>query len=138
MKIFESISQEKILAVVRITCGLLLVYHGQEVFDPNKMNEYAKWEIFNRTFGETLAYLGKGAEFVAGVCWVLGILVRPASMMVIVTFLYITFFIGHGKFWYEDQHPFMFLLFGILYLFIGSGNVGIFRFLKKNNHSKAS
>jgi putative oxidoreductase len=34
---------------------------------------------------------------------------------------YITFKIGHGKFWYEDQHPFMFVLFGLLFFFTGPG-----------------
>jgi putative oxidoreductase len=35
--------------------------------------------------------------------------------------LYITFIVGGGKFWYEDQHPFMFALFGLLFLFTGPG-----------------
>ncbi|MCC6281546.1 MAG: DoxX family protein, partial [Saprospiraceae bacterium] len=31
------------------------------------------------------------------------------------------FGMGHGKIWYEDQHPFMFVMFGVLFLFGGGG-----------------
>jgi putative oxidoreductase len=29
--------------------------------------------------------------------------------------------VGHGRFWYEDQHPFLFALFGVLFFFTGPG-----------------
>ncbi len=31
------------------------------------------------------------------------------------------FFVGHGKIWYEDQHPFLFVLLAFVFFFIGGG-----------------
>jgi putative oxidoreductase len=45
--------------------------------------------------------------------------------------LYITFFVGNGVFWYGDQHPFMFVLLGIIYLFNGGGVFSIENLLTK-------
>ncbi|HQQ98437.1 MAG TPA: DoxX family protein [Cyclobacteriaceae bacterium] len=115
----DSSYREQALAIFRIITGLLLVYHGKEVFDGALMAEYQKWTQFSSS--TWLPYLGKGAEFVAGLLLVAGFLTRLAALITIGTFAYITFFIGGGKFWYEDQHPFMFLMVGILFLVAGGG-----------------
>lgn len=109
------------LAFIRITIGLLLIYHGIEIFTPETMNSYLEWEMFKGPYGKLLVYMGKGAEFVAGLLLFLGLFTRVSAIMVIGNFSYITFFVGQGRFWYEDQHPFMFALFGILFLFTGAG-----------------
>lgn len=105
------------LAVLRILIGVFVAMHGWEVLQPDRMAEYAKWEAFGGR--SWLPYLGKGAELLAGVLLVLGLFTRVAALLCIGTFLYITFFIGHGRFWMEDQHPFLFALFGVLFLFTG-------------------
>jgi putative oxidoreductase len=109
------------LAIVRIIFGALMVYHGKEVFDPELMKEYANWDSISGSSGLLMVYLGKGSEFVGGLFLLLGIFTRVASLMTMGTMLYITFIVGGGKFWYEDQHPFMFALFGLLFLFTGPG-----------------
>jgi putative oxidoreductase len=109
------------LAIVRIIFGALMVYHGKEVFDPELMKEYANWDSISGSSGLLMVYLGKGSEFVGGLFLLLGIFTRVASLMTMGTMLYITFVVGGGKFWYEDQHPFMFALFGLLFLFTGPG-----------------
>jgi putative oxidoreductase len=109
------------LAIVRIIFGALMVYHGKEVFDPELMKEYANWDSISGSSGLFMVYLGKGSEFVGGLFLLLGIFTRVASLMTMGTMLYITFIVGGGKFWYEDQHPFMFALFGLLFLFTGPG-----------------
>lgn len=109
------------IGLVRIIVGALMVYHGQEVFNSALMNEYATWDTFNKSSALFMVYLGKGSEFVAGVLLLLGLFTRVGAIMTICTLGYITFFIGHGKFWYEDQHPFMFVLFGLLFFFTGPG-----------------
>lgn len=113
--------RESILAILRITIGLLLIYHGYEVFDATTMKSYLEWDDFKSPLGAFLVYAGKGAEFVAGVLLTLGFLTRLGALICIGTLAYITFFVGHGKFWYEDQHPFMFVLFGVLFFFMGPG-----------------
>ncbi|WP_223860816.1 hypothetical protein [Spirosoma validum] len=45
----KSLFQEGGLTFVRIFVGLLLVYHGWEVFDSAKMKEYAVWDVFNES-----------------------------------------------------------------------------------------
>jgi len=111
----------KVLAVLRIIVGLLLVYHGQEVFNPELMKGYAEWEMFKDTPATLMVYAGKGAEFIAGVLLTIGLFTRVGAIITIGTFVSITFFVGHGHFWYEDQHPFMFVLTGVLFLFSGPG-----------------
>ena len=68
-----------------------------------------------------MPYIGKGAEFLAGILLVLGLFTRLACLITIGTFGYITFCVGKGLFWMEDQHPFMFVLFGLLFFSTGPG-----------------
>ena len=123
MNIFNTSSawSDRGIGLLRIIVGLLLIYHGQEVFRPGIMNTYLEWDDFKGPAGKFLVYLGKSAELVAGVLLVAGFLTRIAAVIVIGNFTYITFILGHGRFWYEDQHPFMFALFGLLFLLTGAG-----------------
>jgi putative oxidoreductase len=109
------------IAIIRISVGALLVYHGQEVFNPELMKSYAEWDVFKNSNGSLMVYVGKSAELLSGISLFLGLLTRLGALLVTGALAYVTFFIGHGKFWYEDQHPFMFVLFGILFLFTGPG-----------------
>ncbi len=111
--------QQTAIAALRIIVGFFIAYHGYEVFDAGKMKDYTGWEAFKGS--SFMPYLGKGAEFVAGVLLMLGLFTRVAALITIGTFAYIVFFIGKGKFWMEDQHPFLFVLLGVFFLFTGSG-----------------
>jgi len=108
------------LAVLRIITGLLMAYHGLEVFDANKIAEYSKWEMISPMPAPTLmVYLGKGLEFVTGVCFVLGLFTRIAAVLMAINMLFICFAIGNGKFYYEDQHPFIFAMLAMVFFLIG-------------------
>lgn len=108
------------MGLIRIIIGLFLIYHGKEVFDAAQMKEYTGWDNFKTaTF---LPYLGKGSEFVCGVLLCLGMFTRITSIIIIGTFLYISFFVGSGKIWYDDQYPFMFVLMGFVFIFSGPGS----------------
>lgn len=113
------IAQQQVVALLRIIIAVFLIIHGKEVFDAAKMEEYTKWDSFKTS--AFMPYLGKGAEFVAGVLLLPGFLTRLAALITIGTFAYITFMVGNGKFWMDDQHPFLFVLFGLLFLFAGPG-----------------
>ncbi len=111
-----------VIGLLRIVIGLLMVYHGQEVFQPVLMQEYTKWETFQGATGVYLVYAGKVSELVAGILLTLGLLTRVGALLLIGTLAYISFFVGNGRVWYEDQHPFLFVLFGVLFLFYGPGS----------------
>lgn len=123
---------DKALGFIRISVGLLMAYHGLEVFDRETMQSYLTWENFNGGAGEFLVYLGKSSEFVSGVLLTLGLFTRLGGLIAAGTLGYITFFVGHGRFWYEDQHPFMFVLFGVLLFFTGPGAWSVDATLKHN------
>lgn len=116
--------------LIRIVIGYFLIIHGKEVFDAAKMQEYVKWDTFKTS--SVLPYLGKAAEFAAGVLMLLGLFTRVAAVITIGTFLYITFMVGKGKFWMEDQHPFMFVLFGVLFLFTGPGALSLDKWIYRH------
>jgi putative oxidoreductase len=40
------------LTVVRVVTGLLMIYHGWEVFDASKMQGYTEWEMFKNASGK--------------------------------------------------------------------------------------
>lgn len=117
----KPIFQPQSLAIIRIIFGFLMIYHGKEIFQPELMKSYAEWEMFKGQDGLLKVYIGKTSEFVAGLALLLGLFTRLGAFLTVATFTFITFFVGNGKFWYEDQHPFMFSLLGLVFLFQGPG-----------------
>ena len=114
------ILQNEAFALFRIIIGIFLIYHGQEVFDRNKIEEYSKWEVIQKMPSPLfMAYLGKGMELITGILLTLGLFTRIASLCMAITMLFIVFIIGSGKFYLDDQHPFLFALIGILFFFTG-------------------
>lgn len=115
-------AQPVAISILRIVFACFLIFHGKEIFDEALMNDYAKWDSFKNFSSPALvAYTGKSSELLAGILLLLGLFTRLACLLVIGTFSYITFFVGHGKFWYDDQHPFMFVLVATILFFTGPG-----------------
>ena len=115
--------QNQGLALIRMVVGFFMIYHGWEVFSAEKMNGYLGWDMFkNSSWGKFLVYAGKGAELVAGILLFIGLFTRIAAIILIITMAYIAFFVSHGKIWYEDQHPFLFVLLGLVFFFCGPGS----------------
>ena len=109
-----------------------MVYHGWEVFDDEKMKVYFDWEAFKKFNSPILMiFLGKIAELIAGILLTFGILTRIGSLILIIIMTYITFFVGEGRFWYQEQHPFLFILLGIMFLFFGGGKYSVDHLLFK-------
>ncbi len=108
------------LAILRIVTGLLMVYHGLEIFDRNKMLPYLEWDVIKSLPApETMLYIGKGLEFLTGLCFVLGVFTRIAALFMAIDMLFICFKVGGGKFYYEDQHPFLFAMLALVFVFTG-------------------
>lgn len=99
-----------------------MVYHGWEVFDSETMKGYLGQDAFkNYSSPLPMIYMGKTAELVSGLLLTLGFLTRVGCVILMLTMLYISFFVGHGKVWYEDQHPFLFVLLALVFFFTGPG-----------------
>lgn len=114
------------LLLVRIITGAFLVYHGWEVFSAAKMDEYAQWNIFtSKSFTRTMVYAGKIAELIGGFLLIMGFFTRVACLIIIGTMGFIAFYIGHGKVWYDDQHPFLFVLLAFVFFFTGPGPISV-------------
>lgn len=117
------------LAIARIITGAFLIYHGAEIWTNSEaMNAYPQWEQFKRLPSPKLwVYAGKACELLAGILLLLGLWTRLASLILIGTMGFITFFVGNGEPWYADQHPFLFVLLGWVFLCAGPGALSIDR-----------
>ena len=110
------------LGIVRIFLGAFMIYHGWEVFDQGKMNEYTKWMVDMKLFAPSfMAYLGKTIELIAGIFLILGLLTRIVVIPLAFTMIFICFVLGKGRIFMEDQYPFLFILLCLLFFFTGSG-----------------
>ncbi len=113
---------DKGFAIVRIVTGMFLIFHGTQAFNAEDMKGYAQW-LTDLHFPAPafMAYAGKACELLGGVCLLLGLFTKLASIFLFVTFCTITFGMGHGKIFTEDQHPFMFAMISLIFLFAGPG-----------------
>ena len=114
------------LALVRVTTGILMIYHGYEVFLADKMDGYHQWLTeLKFPFPSFMAYLGKGAELVGGILLTLGLFTRFAAILLAITMAVVCFGMGDGKFLTNDQHPFLFVLISLLFFFTGAGKYSL-------------
>lgn len=121
--------QQNGIFLVRIIVGIFLIYHGWEIFDKTKMQEYLTWENFRDPGKSYLPYLGKSMELSAGILLFLGLFTRLSALLIMGTLGYIAFFVGGGKIWYEDQYPFLFVMLALVFIFTGPGNFSLDKFL---------
>ena len=73
-------------------------------------------------------------SYLSGVLFVLGLFTRIACIILICTLGYIAFFVGHGKIWYEDQYPFLFVVIGFIFFFTGPGSFSLDSVIFKNKN----
>ncbi|QHT71858.1 DoxX family protein [Rhodocytophaga rosea] len=119
---WHGLGQEGGLLVIRLMVGAFMLYHGWEVFDGEKMNGYAKW-LTDMQFPSPvlMGYLGKGTEWLSGLLITLGLLTRFACLIMAVTMSIITFGIGEGRIFMQEQHPFLFVVLAMVFFFVGPG-----------------
>ena len=116
----EPLWQANGLVLLRIITGLLMAYHGLEVFNSNTIQGYTEWEVIKKLPSPLfMVYLGKGLELLTGVCLALGLFTRIAALFMFIDMIFICFKVGNGKFYYEDQHSFIFALLALVFFFTG-------------------
>ena len=104
------------IAIVRIIIGIFMIIHGIEIFSHEKMQTYLSWKIRGPVI---LPYIGKAGELLAGIMLFLGLFTRLGALIMAATMTGITFIVGQGRFYMEDQHPFLFVLFAVIFFFDG-------------------
>jgi uncharacterized membrane protein YphA (DoxX/SURF4 family) len=115
--------------------GYFMIFHGWEIFSEEKMNGYLQWDIFkDSASAKNMIYLGKAAELSGGILLFIGLFTRMAALILIGTMSYIAFFVGHGKVWYDDQHPFLFVLLAFVFLVMGGGKLSLDHVLFRNHN----
>lgn len=112
------------LAVLRIITGLLMAYHGWEIFNARVMEGYTTWEVIKKLPAPAfMVYTGKAIELTTGILLTLGLYTRIATLLMAANMLFICFYVGKGKFYYEDQHPFLFAMLALVFFFAGPGKL---------------
>ena len=108
------------IAIVRIIIGAFMVYHGAEIFNPEIMQRYYQMlgdmKMSNAVF---MSKFGKACELVAGILIMLGLFTRIGALIMAGAMSFISFGIGEGRVYMEEQHPFMFVLFAFIFFFVG-------------------
>ena len=104
------------IAIIRIIIGCFMIIHGSEIFSHEKMQVYLSWKIPGPVF---MPYIGKACELTAGILLFLGLFTRLAAIIMAITMSGVTFMVGQGRFYMEDQPPFMFVLFAFIFFFDG-------------------
>jgi hypothetical protein len=122
------------LFIIRIIAGFFMIYHGWEIFSTDKMNEYLQWDQFRTglnskllVYGGKAAGVGRRGASYPGLSYKAGCDYPGRNHE-----LY-RIFIGHGKIWYEDQHPFLFVLLVAVFFFTGRENLAWTIFCKIKN-----
>jgi uncharacterized membrane protein YphA (DoxX/SURF4 family) len=114
------------IALVRIMLGVLLMYHGWQLFETQDMNGFAD-VLFNMSmpFPEAMAYTGKLVELLGGFFLILGLFTRLVTALLLISFVFITFVMGEGKIFADNQHPFLLSLLSLMFFFTGAGRLSV-------------
>lgn len=114
------------IALVRIMVGVMLIYHGLQLFETHDMSVVTDL-LFNMSipFPEAMAYTGKLVELIGGVFLILGLFTRLTTALLFFTFMFITFYLGDGKVFSDNQLPFLFGLISLIFFFTGAGRLSI-------------
>ena len=126
------------MSSIRIITGALMAYHGMEVFHAAQLQTYTTWDSFKNLPAPLLwIYAGKGGELISGLLLAIGFKTRWAGLWICINMMFICFHVGQGKFYYEDQHPFLFALLGMVYLSYGSGKWSLDYFIQQQKQARA-
>jgi putative oxidoreductase len=83
---------------------------------------------------QVMAYVGKWAELVGGILLAFGFLTRFDCFILIINMAVITFVMGEGKVFGNEQHSFLFLLLFVVFLIQGGGKWSVDYVLFKNGN----
>lgn len=129
------------IAIVRIMVGIMLIFHGWQLFESHDMGVFSDL-LFNMSipFPEAMAYTGKVIELAGGLLLIVGLFTRLVTALLFVTFLLVTFGLGEGKIFSDNQLPFLYALISLIFFFTGAGRLSIdfILFINRKEDSKDS
>lgn len=114
------------IVIVRIVLGVMLIFHGWQLFETSDMEGFAE-RLFalEIPFPEFMVYAGKILELTGGFFLILGLFTRLMTALLFITFIFITFVMGDGKIFSDNQHPFLLALISLIFFFTGAGRLSI-------------
>lgn len=114
------------IALVRIMVGVMLIFHGLQLFETQDMGVFTDL-LFNMSipFPEAMAYTGKLVELIGGAFMILGLFTRLVTVLLFITFMFITFGLGEARIFSDNQLPFLYALISLLFFFTGAGRLSI-------------
>lgn len=125
---------DQVLAIIRITLGLLLLYVGREMFNAESMKGYTDWLTdLKFPLPKIMAYAGKLAEIAGGITLVLGIGIRWTAIPAMIAMLVINFIMGDGHLWGSTFLAFLMIL---IYFVQGAGIWSVAEILSKNRNNQ--
>jgi putative oxidoreductase len=127
-----------VLALMRISAGLLIHIHGNMILDPEKMQHMAGFldSGLGLPFPLFMAYLSKGTEFFGGLLFALGFFTRFISLPLIINMAVAAFGSHHGQITGAGEQAFIYLLIFAVYFFVGSGKWSVDYLLRKKVSKK--
>ena len=125
--------REKGAFFVRLVVGFILVYGTQDnVFSHERMIEFRDFLAARRVpFPLFSAYLSAYAQFVCGILYVVGFLVRPAALVMVINFV-AALVIAHLDAPLDAARLALCMLFSSLFLlFNGAGELSLDNYLSR-------
>jgi putative oxidoreductase len=121
------------VALVRITMGVVLIFHGWQLFESHDMKELIAL-LFDMAipFAEAMAYTANLVELGGGFFLILGLFTRIITALLFCTFMFNTFVLGDGRIFTENEHPFLLAMISLLFFFTGAGRFSIDYILSVN------
>jgi putative oxidoreductase len=114
------------IALVRMMVGVMLIFHGWQVFATRDMDGFADL-LFNMSvpYPAAMAYTGKVVQLTGGFFLILGLFTRLMTVLLFITFIFIAFVLGEGKIFTDNQLPFLYAMMSLLFFFSGAGRLSV-------------
>ena len=131
------------IVLVRVTLGVLLIFHGWQLFENQDMRGLRDL-MFDMSipFPQAMAYTEKVIELGGGLFLILGLFTRFITAVLFFAFMFIAFFVREGRIFTVDQHPFLMSLFAMMFFFTGAGRLSadyiLFVNRREEHHRDAS
>jgi putative oxidoreductase len=112
---------------LRVIIGWRLVYGTQDnVFSWTQMIDFKEFLAdHNVAYPLVAAFVSVYAQFICGILFVLGFLVRPAAIIMIINFM-VALVVVHFGTTFLDSFPALMMLFGsIFFMFYGAGKLSL-------------